>query len=119
MVTDRQVKRLMKLLSRGRTLAAAAAKADMDEKTARKYRKLGRLPTEVKSKHTWRTREDPFGHVWDELKAKLAVNPGLEAKTLFDDLQPGFLLDCRPKSHHQTSYSSRPLTFCVISYRDI
>ena len=33
MVTDRQVKRLMKLLSRGKTLAAAAAKADMDENT--------------------------------------------------------------------------------------
>jgi len=96
MVTDRQVKRLMKLLSRGKALAAAAAKADMDEKTARKYRQLGRLPTEVKSEHKWRTRGDPFGHVWDELKAKLAVNPGLEAKTLFDDLQrryPGQFAD--------------------------
>ena len=32
MVTDRQIRRLMGLLSRGKTLAAAAAKADMDEK---------------------------------------------------------------------------------------
>jgi hypothetical protein len=86
----------MALLTKGKTLAAAAAKADMDEKTARKYRQLGRLPTEVQPEHTWRTREDPFWHVWDELKAKLAINPGLEAKTLFDDLQrryPGQFAD--------------------------
>ena len=47
MVTDRQVRRLMGLLSREKTLSAAAAKADMDEKTARKYRRLARLPSET------------------------------------------------------------------------
>jgi transposase len=96
MVTDRQVRRLMGLLSRGKTLAAAAAKADMDEKTARKYRLLGRLPSEVMPEHTWRTRVDPFSQVWDELKAKMEINPGLEAKTLFEDLQrryPGQFAD--------------------------
>ncbi len=35
------------------TLARAAAKAGMDEKTARKYRRLGKLPSEVKQPHTW------------------------------------------------------------------
>jgi len=30
----------MELLGKGKSLAAAAAKADMDEKTARKYREL-------------------------------------------------------------------------------
>ena len=74
MVTDRQVRRLMGLLSRGKTLAAAAAKADMDEKTARKYRRLGRLPSEVRPEHTWKTRGDPFSQVWDELKTKLEIN---------------------------------------------
>lgn len=87
MVTDRQVRRLMRLLQRERSLAAAAAKAGMDEKTARKYRKLGKLPSEVKAKHSWRTREDPFADVWAEVEAKLEINPGLEAKTLFEDLQ--------------------------------
>ena len=47
MVTDRQAKRLWQALSSGKTLAQAADKADMDEKTARKYRRLGRLPSEV------------------------------------------------------------------------
>jgi hypothetical protein len=96
MVTDRQVRRLMKLLQSEKSLAAAAAKAGMDEKTARKYRRLGKLPSEVRVEHTWRTREDPFAEVWEEVKGKLENNPGLEAKTLFEDLQrryPGRFAD--------------------------
>ncbi len=96
MVTDRQVRRFMKLLQSEKTLAAAAAKAGMDEKTARKYRRLGKLPSEVKVEYSWRTREDPFAEVWQEVKEKLEINPGLEAKTLFEDLQrryPGRFAD--------------------------
>jgi hypothetical protein len=77
----------MKLIQSEKTLTGAAAKAGMDEKTARKYRRLGRLPSEVKPEHTWRTRKDPFCEVWEEVRAKLEINPGLEAKTLFEDLQ--------------------------------
>jgi hypothetical protein len=77
----------MELLGKGKNLAASAAKADMDEKTARKYRALGKLPSEIEVEHTWRTREDPFAGVWEEVKEKLEINPGLEAKTVFEDLQ--------------------------------
>ena len=87
MVTDRQVRRLMKLIESEKTFATAAAKAGMDEKTARKYRRLGKLPSEVKVEHSWRTREDPFSEVWEEVREKLELNAGLEAKTLFEDLQ--------------------------------
>lgn len=86
----------MELLGKGKSLIAAAAKADMDEKTARKYRELGKLPSDIKVEHTWRTREDPFSEVWEEVKEKLEINPGLEAKTLFEDLQrryPGQFTD--------------------------
>jgi len=86
----------MELLGKGKSLAASAAKADMDEKTARKYRELGNLPSEIKVEHSWRTREDPFAEVWEEVKEKLKINPGLEAKTLFEDLQrryPGRFAD--------------------------
>jgi hypothetical protein len=38
MVTDRQFRRLRKLLQTETTLAKAAVKARIDEKTARKYR---------------------------------------------------------------------------------
>jgi len=77
----------MKLLNQEQTLSLAAAKAGMDEKTARKYRELGKLPSEVRGERSWRTREDPFLDVWEELRAMLERNPGLQAKTLFEDLQ--------------------------------
>ena len=53
MVTDAQVKRLMRLIQTEETLAIAAAKAGMDEKTARKYRDVGQLPSQLKREHTW------------------------------------------------------------------
>ena len=45
MVTDAQFRRFMKRIHRGDPLAVAAAKADMDEKTARKYRRAAKLPS--------------------------------------------------------------------------
>jgi Mu transposase, C-terminal domain len=87
MVTDREVRRLMELLGKGMSLVTAAAKAEMDEKTARKYRSVGKLPHELRVDHLWRTREDPFDDFWAGVEENLGINPGLEAKTLFEDLQ--------------------------------
>jgi len=87
MVTDEQVRMLMKLRQTEKRYAVAAAKAGMDPKTARKYIKLGKLPSEVRVEHNWRTREDPFDDVWDKISSQLELNHGLEAKTLFEDLQ--------------------------------
>ncbi len=96
MVTDQQVRRLFKLIQSEKNFGIAAIKAGMDEKTARKYRKKGKLPSELKTDHGWRTRKDPFEDVWNNIKGMLAINPGLEAKTLFEDLQrrqPGRFAD--------------------------
>jgi len=87
MVTDQQVRRLLKLAQTEKNFGIAAIKAGMDEKTARKYRKLEKLPSELQKQTTWRTRQDPFEDVWHEVKSMLEINPGLEAKTLFEDLQ--------------------------------
>jgi len=89
MITDNQVRKLMKNLQEGVTLGIASVKAGMDEKTARKYRDSGKLPSEIKATRdrTWRTREDPFVEVWGMVKSFLESNPGLEAKTLFAHLQ--------------------------------
>ena len=65
MVTDAQVRRLMELSQREKTLVGAASKAGMDEQTARKYLRSGRLPSEMKVDHTWCTRWDAFEEVWD------------------------------------------------------
>ena len=87
MVTDGQVRLLMKGIQRERSLAVAAAKAGMSEKTARRYRDLGKLPGEVRPRHDWRTRPDPFEKVWAEVRGHLEREPGLEALTLFQALQ--------------------------------
>jgi hypothetical protein len=87
MVTDRLFRRLRNLIQTEDTLAQAADKAGVDEKTARKYRDSDPLPSQRRVPHTWRTREDPFQDVWPELVDQLRLNPGLQAKTLFDDLQ--------------------------------
>src|ERR1700736_2272341 len=90
MVTDRLFRRLRKLIQTEDTLAQAADKACVDEKTARKYRDSDPLPSQRRVPHTRRTREDPFQDVWPDLVETLRLNPGLQAKTLFDDLQRRF-----------------------------
>ena len=37
--------------------------------------------------HFWRTRKDPFDDVWPRVEERLKINPGLEDKTLFEDLK--------------------------------
>ena len=87
MTQDQQVRRLMSLLMKGMPLSTAAAKAGMSEPTARKYRKLGRMPRELRKPHDWRTRPDPFAEVWPEIEAFLERDAGLQAKTVFEELQ--------------------------------
>ena len=87
MVTDEQVRILMKLINQEKTLKMASAKAGMSEKTARKYRPSGKLPSQVQAAHIWRTRPDPFEEDWSWIKELLEYNSGLEAKTIFEVLQ--------------------------------
>ena len=64
----------------------AAMRAGVDRKTARKYVKGGKLPSELAKPRDWRTREDSFAGHWPEVEALLSASPALEAKTLFDVL---------------------------------
>jgi hypothetical protein len=90
MIKDAQVRRLRQILGEGHPLYRAALKVGMDTKSARKYRHADRLPSESFTSRTWRTREDPFQDVWPQLRDLLELNPGLQAKTLFEDLQRRF-----------------------------
>jgi len=47
------------LLKTGEKKGVSAIKAGMDENTARRYVKAGKLPSEMKQEYVWRTREDP------------------------------------------------------------
>jgi hypothetical protein len=54
------LRRLRKLIQNEPAKAAAAAKAGVDDKTARKYLQVGKHPGETAAEHDWRTRSDPF-----------------------------------------------------------
>jgi len=66
------------------TQEMAGMKAGVDSKTARKYLKGGKLPSECKQVRDWRTKPDAFEAVWPQLEAMLKTAPGLEAKTLLE-----------------------------------
>ena len=87
MVTDKQVRRLFALVRTEENQEIAAAKAGMDAKTARKYRRQGLLPSELPPGARGRTRPDPFIEVWGEVVELLRENAALEAKTVFEYLQ--------------------------------
>src|SRR5207249_723311 len=87
MVTDKQVRKLWWFLLAGKTLTVAAARTDMDDKTARKYRRRQQLPSALAVPHDWPTRADPFVEVWAEVCLMLEEQSGLQAKTIFGELQ--------------------------------
>jgi hypothetical protein len=90
MITDHQARKLMKLIAGGEPLETAGLKAGMSENTARKYRQAGAPPSELHASQlpgAGRTREDPFAEVWAELAPLLEINPGLQALTLFQEIQ--------------------------------
>lgn len=91
MISDQQIRKLRTLDGNGVPKEIAASRAGMDAKTARKYRLLGKLPSEIKPMdRDWRTHPDAFAEVWPGLELLLEANPGLLAKTLFADLQRRF-----------------------------
>lgn len=78
--------------SKSGNLSRSALRADMSHKTARKYIKAGKLPSQMPVEHSWRTRKDPFAEDWLLCEALLTDAPELEAKTIFEylcDLFPG------------------------------
>ena len=86
MVSDKQYWRLMKLLNAGKTLERAAALSDMDEKTARKYRHLGKPPSQARQSRGYRTRADVFAGVCNEIVPFLESEPEVEATPLLEYL---------------------------------
>jgi transposase InsO family protein len=85
--TDAQVRKLMEEFNKHGQVGRAALRADMDRKTARRYLREQKLPSELKKPRTWRTRENPFEEDWPWVEGLLQTMPELEAKTLFLALQ--------------------------------
>lgn len=85
-ITDHQV---LKYKNHRRELSqvAAAAKVGISERSARSIESADALPSQ-RSPRVWRTRPDPLAAVWaTDLLPLLEANPGLNAVTLFEELE--------------------------------
>ena len=74
----------MKLSQTEASLGAAAAKAGMDEKTARRWRRRGKPPSATREARSYRTRKDGFSEVWPKIEEMLKLDASVEAKTIFE-----------------------------------
>ena len=85
--TDAQVRKLMSELIKHGELGIAALRAGIGRKTAAKYAKAGKLPSELVEPRTWRTREDAFLDDWVYVTTMLLAAPELESTALFEHLR--------------------------------
>jgi len=90
MKKDREIKLLLDERRKGASQKLAAARAGMSERTARKYERLGKLPSQTKKPRAHRTRENPFIADWAWVESQLQTDPALQTKTLFTLLCQAF-----------------------------
>ncbi|HLW00051.1 MAG TPA: IS21 family transposase [Ktedonobacterales bacterium] len=83
MKKDTEVKLFMQERRKGSPQRVAAARAGMSESTGRRYERAGKLPSQLKRPHTWRTRANPVEEDWPWVVEQLARDPALQASTLF------------------------------------
>lgn len=83
MKKDGEIKLLLEERGKGVSQKVAAARTGMSERTARKYERAGKLPSQLRNPRTHRTRENPFSGDWPWVEAQLGEDPALQVKTLF------------------------------------
>lgn len=83
MKKDAEVMLYVRERHKGTTQKVAAARSGMSERTARRYEKAGKLPSELKQPRTWRTRANPFEEDWPWVVDQLERDPALQVATLF------------------------------------
>ncbi len=85
-ITDQQVRKY-KAMRRQATQEIAAARIGISVRSARRIEKAELLPSQ-RGPRNWRTRADPLAGVWaSELVPLLEAEPGLQGRTLFEELQ--------------------------------
>ena len=85
-ITDHQVHKYKEHRNK-LTQVAAAAKAGISERSARRVEASNVLPSQRPERH-WRTREDPLNAVWEsEIVALLQADAQLNAVTVLEELQ--------------------------------
>lgn len=124
MLTDQQFERLLSMKHKKQYFYQVADAAGVSAKTARKYLRLDRLPSQLKTARTGSTHEDAFSDVWPEAVSFLEANTGIEAETLLSSSVSLFkLISPVNLSHHYWSHSCHyhPPTPCerLLIYQSI
>src|SRR6266516_4177631 len=83
MKTDAEVQIMVRERRKGKTQLQAAARAGMHPNTARKYERLGQLPSQLRPPRAYHTRPDPFAQDWPWVQAHLQQDSAVQAQTLF------------------------------------
>jgi len=86
MINDRQAKVLNREYGKCGNITMSSLKAGMHRDTGSKYIKAGKLPSEIKRQRHWRTHDDEFAFVEDDIK-ELLREPKVNAKTILISLQ--------------------------------
>ena len=89
MINDKQAKILMIEYQHTGSITMSSLKAVIDRDTGSKYIKNGKMPSESKPDHNWKTRKDAFEFVKGEIKEyiRLDIDMDIEAQTILDFLQ--------------------------------
>jgi transposase len=91
MLKDKQFFRLLSMRTEGKSQQNVADLLEISRSTVGKYDGTTIQPSLTKIPRTYLTRIDPFAEHWPEVVDKLKVSSGLQAKTLFQDLQRRFV----------------------------
>lgn len=75
MKKDAEVMLYMRERHKGTSQQVPAARAGMSERTARRYERAGKLPSQLKQRRTWRTRQNPFEDDWPWVVQQLQRDP--------------------------------------------
>ena len=88
MLKDAKAGRMFALLHQGQSVAQIARTLEMGERTIRKYRDKGELPSQQpRPPRTYRTRVDPLEPFWPEVEAFLESDSRLRPMALLDWLK--------------------------------
>ena len=88
MLKDEKAGRMFSMLHCGHPVAQIARRLEMGERTIRKYRDGGMLPSQQERRpRDYRTREDPLEPFWPEIEELLKGDPRLRPFALLDWLK--------------------------------
>ncbi len=111
-INSEQVKIYMEARAKRTSQKKASAQSGISERSGRRIEK-GELQPSGKKKRHWRTREDPFGKVWDdEIVPLLEKESDLSPITLFEVLQkkyPGEYQDSKLRTFQRRVHKWKAL----------